>query len=219
MTRFGGAKAANGLYLVTDRRACENLGSTLLESVRAACEAGVRFVQLREKDLDGAALLALAREIREVTSGFGAKLIINGRVDVAILSGADGVHLGRKSVGAQDARKLLGNGALIGVSTHSVEEAVEAEANGADFITFGPVFHTPSKAAWGEPVGLGLLEKAACKVSIPVYAIGGIKAGNIEEVISAGAAGIAVISAVLGEKDVKGAAQSLLEALRKAQRA
>ncbi len=148
-----------------------------------------------------------------MTSAFGARLMINDRADIAVLSDADGVHLGQKSVSALDARILLGEGKLIGVSAHSLEEALAAEAEGADYITLGPVFHTPSKAAWGDPVGVGLLQKAVEKVSIPVYAIGGIREERLDAVLSAGAAGVAVISAILGQDDVKESAGRLLAAL------
>ncbi|MDP2689012.1 MAG: thiamine phosphate synthase [Deltaproteobacteria bacterium] len=207
-------EAAFGLYLITDRHIAARSG-TLLAAVEKALEGGVRFVQLREKDLGGRELLRLARGLREMTSAFGARLMINDRADIAVLSDADGVHLGQKSVSALDARILLGEGKLIGVSTHSLEEALAAEAEGADYITLGPVFHTPSKAAWGDPVGVGLLQKAVEKVSIPVYAIGGIREERLGGVLSAGAAGVAVISAILGQDDVKESAGRLLAALNR----
>lgn len=206
---------ADGLYLVTDGSAVSKGVGALLEAIERALEGGVRFVQLREKGLGGTELLRLARGLREMTAVFGAKLLVNDRVDIAVLSDADGVHLGGKSVSAQDARILLGGGKLIGVSAHSLEEALAAEAEGADFITLGPVFHTPSKAQWGDPVGIGLLEKAAGSVRIPVYAIGGINRERIKDVLSAGAQGVAVISAVLGQRDVKEAASGIMEALRR----
>ena len=174
----------------------------------------MRFVQLREKDLSGRELLRLARALRELTAAFGARLMVNDRVDIAILSDADGVHLGQKSISPTDARILLGAEKLIGVSTHSYEEALDAHGEGADFITLGPVFHTPSKAAWGDPVGVGLLQKVAGALSIPVYAIGGITVERLESVLAAGAAGAAVISAVLGSDDVKDGAASMVAAIK-----
>lgn len=201
-----------GLYLVTDRHTAGGSIPALIEAVEEALEGGVRFVQLREKDLGGRELLRLARTLREITSVFGARLVVNDRTDVAILSDADGVHLGQNSVSPQDARILLGEDKLIGVSTHSLEEALTAQAEGADFITLGPVFHTPSKAAWGDPVGLGTLRRVAGSVSVPVYAIGGIKADRLAGVLEAGANGAAVISAVLGPGDVRTKASTLLTA-------
>ena len=211
---FSGADQGHGLYLVTDRQIARKSNTTLLDAIEKALEGGVRFVQLREKDLSGRELLRLARALRELTAAFGARLMVNDRVDIAILSDADGVHLGQKSISPTDARILLGAEKLIGVSTHSYEEALDAHGEGADFITLGPVFHTPSKAAWGDPVGVGLLQKVAGALSIPVYAIGGITVERLESVLAAGAAGAAVISAVLGSDDVKDGAASMVAAIK-----
>ncbi len=199
-----------GLYLITDRHLAD---SGLPDAVGKALEAGVRLVQLREKDLGGRELLALARALRAKTSEFNARLIINDRVDVALLSRADGVHLGASAIGARDARLLLGRTSLIGVSTHSVEEALKAEAEGADFITFGPLYFTPSKAPWGSPLGTCVLQEAKNSVKIPVYGIGGINKERVKEVILAGVSGVAVISAVLGSGDVFKSATGLLSEL------
>ena len=204
----------HGLYLVTDRQIAQKSAPTLLDAVEKALEGGVRFVQLREKELSGKELLRLARALRELTAAFGARLMVNDRVDVAILSDADGVHLGQKSISPTDARILLGEEKLIGVSTHSYEEALYAHGEGADFITLGPVFHTPSKAAWGDPVGVGLLQKVAVALSIPVYAIGGITGEKLDSVLATGAAGAAVISAVLGKDDIKEGAASMVAAIK-----
>lgn len=200
------AKARFGVYLITDRAI---VNGNIVKAVEEALKGGVKAVQLREKDLHAKELLALAKELRSITKRYGAKLIINDRCDVAALVEADGVHLGIRSISPKDAREILGTDKLIGVSTHSVEEAVRAEAEGADFITFGPVFYTPSKAAYGEPVGIELLKNACKQVKIPVYAIGGIKKENTAEVISKGASGIAVISAILGAKDIRKSAGEL----------
>lgn len=206
--------SGQGLYLITDSLIAQRSAPTLLDAVEKALEGGVRFVQLREKELSGRELLRLARALRELTSSFGARLMVNDRVDVAILSDADGVHLGQKSVSPTDARILLGAEKLIGVSTHSYEEALEAHGEGADFITLGPVFHTPSKAAWGDPVGVGLLQKVAAALSIPVYAIGGVTEERLDAVLASGASGAAVISAVLGSDDIAGSAAKMVSSLR-----
>ena len=211
---FAGADQGHGLYLVTDRQIARKSNTTLLDAIEKALEGGVRFVQLREKALEGRELLRLARALRELTAAFGARLMVNDRVDIAILSDADGVRFGQKSISRTDARILLGAEKLIGVSTHSYEEALDAHGEGADFITLGPVFHTPSKAAWGDPVGVGLLQKVAGAFSIPVYAIGGITVERLESVLTAGAAGAAVISAVLGSDDVKDSAASVVAAIK-----
>src|SRR5512143_3255944 len=123
----------------------------LPDAVRLALKGGVRAVQLREKDLPIRELLALALELRMLTGEFGAKLFINDRVDVAVAVEADGVHLGHQSMPPEAVRKIVGRKMLIGVSTHNREEALSAEKNGADFITFGPIFPTPSKMKYGAP--------------------------------------------------------------------
>ncbi len=199
------------LYLITDRALCEEGG--LAGAVEEALKAGVRMVQLREKDLGDEGLLSLAQELRRLTDRYGAFLLINGRVDIAQAVEADGVHLGLKAFTPSVALTLLQEGAIIGVSCHSLEEALTAEDGGASFITMGPVYPTPSKARYGAPVGTGPLRKASKGLNIPVYAIGGIDAGNIEEVTGAGAFGVAVISAILKGPDVGKETGALLKAL------
>ena len=199
---------AFNLYLITDRKGCA--GRPLATVVEEAFRGGVRALQLREKDLPGRDLYEAAVEMRELTLRHGAQLFINDRVDIAMAVEADGVHLGESGIPAKVARKLLGKEKLIGVSCHSLESALSAQERGADFITCGPVFHTPSKAAYGEPVGLPLLAEVARSTNIPVIAIGGIKRGNIVEVMAAGVKGIALISAVIAAADPKGEAEILL---------
>ncbi|MEE9613464.1 MAG: thiamine phosphate synthase [Thermodesulfobacteriota bacterium] len=201
------------LYLITDRRLTR--GRTLTEVVEEVLKAGVKAVQLREKDLQGGELLRMAKELRRVTRNHGAKLLINDRLDVALAVGADGVHLGQGSFPPRNVRSYLGEGKLIGVSTHGVEEAIRAEEEGADFITLGPVYRTPSKERYGPPVGLNTLKETAGKVKIPVFAIGGVKKDRIEEVISSGASGAALISAVIGAEDAGKTAGEILVELKR----
>ena len=197
------------LYLITDRKIATK---PLPEAVRLALEGGVKAVQLREKDLPVRELLSLAKELRTVTREFGAKLFINDRVDVAVAVGADGVHLGHQSMPPEAVRKAAGKGLLIGVSTHNREEARAAEAGGADFITFGPIFETPSKAVYGIPVGVDAIRMLKNEVNIPIFALGGIKGGNISHVVASGASGIAMISAILAAPDIKEAAAMFVQA-------
>lgn len=200
------------LYLVTDRSLCK---TDLIDSVIHALDGGVRIIQLREKDLSPRALLHYARTLREITLDYGAKLIINDRADIARIVGADGVHLGQKSYLPQDARAAAGEGGkLIGVSTHTLEEAFKAAHDGADYVTFGPVYSTPSKELYGAPIGTGYLKMAAEALDIPVYAIGGIKKENVGDAIATGAAGVAVISAVLASPDIAKGAKELIEEIR-----
>ncbi len=204
----------NRLYLITDRT--QTRGRSLVEVVKAGLEGGVRLVQLREKDLSGKDLFYLAKELRELTSQYNAKLLINDRVDIALAVGADGVHLGRQSMSVKDARRAVEISSLpvtvpiIGTSTHSLKEALQAEADGADFITFGPVYYTPSKSSYGAPVGIDKLKEAARAVNLPIYALGGVKKENIEEVMSADAYGVAVISAIMSAEDVKKSTEEML---------
>ena len=199
------------LYLVTDRN--QTGGRDLLWVLERALEGGVRAVQIREKDLGGRELFVLAEKTKRLCERYQANLFVNDRVDVALGVDAEGVHLGGDSMPVRAARELLGAEKLIGVSTHSINEASEAEREKADFILFGPVYFTASKAAYGEPQGLGRLKKVVEKISLPVYAIGGVKVGNIAEVKETGVRGIALISAVLSASDPRAATQRILETL------
>jgi len=198
------------LYLITDRK---QVKMPLTAAVRLALEGGVRAVQLREKDLPVRELLALSQELRAVTKEFGARLFINDRVDVAIAVNADGVHLGHQSMPVGAVRKIVGKDMLIGVSTHGLAEAKDAEAGGADFITIGPIFDTPSKAKLGAPVGLAILKELKYELNTPFYALGGVKSGNIAQIIDAGANGVAMISAIMAAEDIRKVSSKLIKAI------
>jgi thiamine-phosphate pyrophosphorylase len=200
------------LYLITDRQQLP-AGRELLAVLEELLEAGVKMLQLREKDLPAAELLALANQLRELTVAYDCKLLINDRIDVALAVDADGVHLGGHSLPTMVARRLLGSDKLIGVSTHSLDEIRAAEMQGADFVTFGPVFFTPSKAAYGEPLGLQQLQQACSSNNLPIYGLGGIKATNVAAVSNAGAYGIALISALLCADSPAKSCQELLNIL------
>jgi thiamine-phosphate pyrophosphorylase len=200
------------LYLVTDRAQVRE--RDLLWVLESALEGGVRAVQLREKDLGGRELFLLAERARSLCSRYRASLLINDRIDVALAVDADGVHLGQASLPAVAARALLGAKKLVGVSTHSLEEAQAAEKGRADFIVFGPVYFTPSKAVYGPPQGLLPLRQVVEKISLPVYAIGGIKKENLTAVKAAGVRGIAVISAIIAAGNPRDAAREILQGLK-----
>jgi len=195
------------LYLVTDRT--RTRGRPLVEVVEAALQGGVDAVQLREKDLPVAELFALACKLGERCRQYGARLLINDRVDVAVAAQAGGVHLPVNSFAPADARALLGPAGLIGCSTHSLAEARAAAAGGADFIVFGPVFDTPSKRPFGPPVGLSALAEVTRSVSLPVVAIGGMTAERAAAARRHGARGVAVVSALLEAVDPRAAAAAL----------
>ena len=190
------------LYLISDRKLFAGSESFLV-AMEEALKGGVRAVQLREKDLAVRELLEMAYRLRETTKRYGAKLFINDRVDIALAVDADGVHLGHTGLPPQAARKAAGEGLLIGVSAHSIEQAKKAEQDGADFMTLGPVYETPSKLRYGRPLGADILKMAKDIISIPVFAIGGIKEDKADEVMQAGAYGIAVISGIFRADNIK----------------
>ena len=200
------------LYLVTDRN--QTLGRDFLWVLEQALEGGVRAVQLREKDLSGRDLFLLAERSHKLCQTYRAALFINDRVDVALAVDAAGVQLGKPSVPVETARALLGSQKLIGVSTHTFEEAKAAEQSGADFILFGPVYFTASKAVYGSPQGLSALKTIVDNVFLPVYAIGGITLENVESAKNTGARGVALISAVVSAANPKEAAEKMLRRLR-----
>ena len=200
------------LYLITDGSAKRDL-SGFLEKIDAALAGGARLIQLREKALSAKDLLKLAKIIKAKAETFGARLLINDRADIALAAGADGVHITGNGYAPFEARKILGDTALIGVSTHSIVEARRAEEEGADFVTFGPVYFTRLKAAYGEPLGIEKLRETATLVTIPVFALGGITTERVAEAVSNGASGVAVISAVFGSGDIKKSVEGLLSEL------
>ncbi len=199
------------LCLVTGRH--QTVGRPLVPLLRQALRAGVRAVQLRERDLETRPLLALAEDILRLTREHGALLFINDRVDLVMALGADGVHLRANSLPVVVTRRLLGPGRMIGVSAHSTEEVVRAESEGADFAVLGPVYETTSKLVYGPPIGLHPIEEASRRCRIPVFAIGGITASRVGEVRRAGACGVAVISSILSAGSVESATHQLLDAL------
>jgi thiamine-phosphate pyrophosphorylase len=182
-----------------------------VEVLGQALEAGVRAIQLREKDLDTFELYRLGERVLSMARKAGAALIINDRVDVAMALGADGVHLTRKSLPPREARALVGSDMLLGVSCHGLADVREAVEGGVDYLVFGPIYATPSKAPYGPPLGLDMLRQARAICSLPILAIGGISAPRAPEVLAAGAAGVAVISAILAAPDPAKASQELIE--------
>lgn len=191
------------LYLISDRKQC--LPRSLTYTLAQACQAGVRGVQIREKDLTAGELFLLVCEVRDALDPYHPALLVNDRADIAAAAGIAGVHLPEAGLPPEAARQALDPGSLIGVSTHSVENAQKAEECGADFITFGPIFFTPSKAPYGEPLGLDALEQVTRTVRLPVFAIGGITPTRARQCIENGAHGVAVISAILAAPDIPAA--------------
>lgn len=197
------------LLLVTDRRLA---AGRLVDVIEECLDAGLPAVQVREKDMPVRDLLDLAWRLRDATRRRGAKLFINDRADVALAVEADGVQRTQASLPVEVLRAIVGS-RLVGASVHSVEEALAAEAGGADFVVFGPVYDTPSKRAYGPPQGLAALGKVASSVDVPVLAVGGITAARVAEVRASGATGVAVISALIAAARPGEATRAFLHAL------
>ena len=200
------------LCMVTDRTRTASVDLIATVSAAVDADAGVGMVQLREKDMPAGELLDLARRLRAVTDG-KSLLIVNDRVDVALLSNADGVQLGEDAMGVAEARKLVGPDKLIGSSVHSVEGAIAAESSGANFLVLGTIFETPTHPGV-QTGGLPLVEAVTHLVGIPVLGIGGITPANVRGVIEAGAAGAAVITSISMAPNPGAATAALLEPMR-----
>lgn len=198
------------LYLCTDRGLMTS--DTIEEGVELAIKGGATIVQLREKQCPGREFLAVARSVKEVTDAYEIPLIINDRVDIALAVDADGVHLGQKDIPATVAREILGRHKIIGVSANSEALALQAQKDGADYIGIGDVFGTSTKENTSH-VSLEQLKIIRERIKIPMVAIGGIHAGNAGQLKGTGIDGIAVISAVLGAKNITAAAEELVELL------
>lgn len=197
------------LYLLVGESSC----SIGLEAVvKSALDAGIRLFQLREKTLNDKDLLQQAIRLREWTAAQSALLIINDRPDIAVLSNADGVHVGQEELSVRDARRIVGPDRLIGVSTHSLEQARQAVLDGADYLGVGPTFPTATKSFADFP-GLALIRQVAAEIKLPWFAIGGIDVGKIGQVVGAGARRIAVSSAVCRNPSPQAAARDLMNAM------
>jgi len=195
------------LYVITDPALSR--GRSHIEVARAALEGGADAIQIRDKSSTAYNLSRVTAEIQPLARKFGAALVVNDRVDVALVTGADGAHVGQDDLPVREARRLLPRPCLIGVSAATREQAKRAQKEGADYVGVGPVFRTASKPGAGEPLGLDALAQIAAAVSIPVVAIGGINADNVLQVFEAGASGAAVISAVVAAEDISAAARAL----------
>ncbi len=199
------------LLVVTDRH--QTNGRPLVPLLQRVLAVGISMVQLRERDLSAGELVTLAREVQAVTASARSQLLINDRIDVALALEGVGVHLRSNSLPVPVARQLLGAGRLLGVSVHGVEEAMQAESQGADYIVLGPIYETPSKQMFGPPLGIHTLEKACGLVRIPIFGIGGVTAARAREMRRAGAFGAAVITVILGADDVESATRELFDAV------
>ena len=205
-------KANWTLCLIADVEAAGRRKMTSL--IDKAVGAGATLVQLRSKKLSSRHFLELALQTSEVLRRKNVPLIINDRLDIALACDASGVHLGQEDLPLHLARKQLGGRRIIGITVNTAEEAIEAESSGADYLGVGPVFFTPTKERLKPVLGLEGLRAIRKKVGIPILAVGGINAENAAEVMATGVDGIAVVSAILGSKDVQAATRKLLRAIR-----
>ena len=188
------------LYLVTDRPSVNLTFERLLEKVEQACRGGVGLVQLREKEVSTIEYIAMVTRMLEITRAYNVPLVVDDRVDVALAAGADGVHVGLDDMSVQDARRLLGPDKIIGATAKTIERAQQAESEGADYLGTGAIF-PPTVKVKTQRTSVETLSEIARSVKIPVIAISGINRGNLDALIGAPIAGIAVIAAILEAED------------------
>lgn len=196
------------LYVLTDRLVS---GRPHEEQVEQAIQGGATAIQLREKTLSSRDVVEIGRRIAGICKRSGVLFIVNDRADVAVACGADGVHVGQDDLPVPVARKIVARGKIVGASAGTIAEAQRAQAEGADYLGVGSVFPTSTKPDAGEPLGVAALAEVIRAVRVPVVGIGGITAENVAEVIRAGAAGVAVVAAVVGQDDIAAAARRLRE--------
>jgi len=195
------------LYLVTDRGLAR--GRATLDIVKAAVQGGVTCVQLREKDCSTLEFIEQALAIKNFLKAGGVPLIINDRVDVALAIEADGVHLGQTDMPLDIAKKIVGDSMIIGISAESIEDAVEAEKGGADYLGVSPIYATPTKTDTAPPLGLEGLRAIRKAVRLPLVGIGGLNRENAAAVIENGGNGVAVVSAIVAADDPAAAAAEI----------
>ncbi|SKC76657.1 thiamine-phosphate diphosphorylase [Maledivibacter halophilus] len=200
------------LYLVTDRSWLRE--ESLISQVEKCLINGVTFLQLREKNLDDDSFLKLAVEMKELSRRYNVPFVINDNIDIALKSNADGVHIGQDDMPIEEAKKIIGGDKILGVSVGTVDEAILAEKLGADYLGVGAIFSTSTKKD-ARNISYEALKEICESVSIPVVAIGGINKDNIEELRGSGIDGVAVISAILAEKDIAKAANELKDICNK----
>jgi thiamine-phosphate pyrophosphorylase len=199
------------LLLITDRRSCDP--NTLESAIELACAAGIKAVQVREKDLPPNKLYAVCKDLHKICKTHNTRMLINDRADIALALDADGVHLTSQSLSPAVLRTIMPPGKLVGLSTHSKQEVKSAEQQGCDYVLFGPVYHTTSKIRYGEPQGLDKLQQVAASTATPVFAVGGITSKNAALCLECGAYGVAVISAILAAEDITAAVDKYRQAI------
>lgn len=207
--KFSNTMFLGGICFITDRTVCS---IAVEQQVKIALDAGVRFIQYREKDLSRRELYFQAEVLRKITEDSNATYIVNDHCDIALAVGADGVHIGQDDLPLEYAKRIMGN-KLIGISTHGLEEAQKASRGGADYIGFGPIYHTTTKDA-GAPKGKEMLNEIRKHIQVPIVAIGGIGLGNLRDIFDAGANAVAVASAILRSDNVSQEAKAFVESIQ-----
>ena len=202
-----------GFYFITDRKLSKK---PVVETVKDAISGGARVVQYREKELPREQMLCEAREISELCKNAGVVFLVNDYPELALGVGADGVHVGQSDASYKQAREILGPEKIVGVSATTVEEAVKAADEGADYIGLGPIYPTGTKADAAPAIGVEAIREAAAKTSKPIIAIGGITLENTPEVVGAGACSVCAISAVVCSGDIAGAVRGFNRAVESA---
>ncbi|WP_460969853.1 thiamine phosphate synthase [Spirosoma migulaei] len=205
------------LYLVTDSAIAQQAGHTLAYVVEEACRAGVRWVQLREKELSTRAFLDLGLDLKRITQAYGAQLIINDRVDIALAIDADGVHVGQDDMPCALVRSLIGPDKIIGLSINNLTELEAARDADVDYLGIATIFPTGTKQDTSSLLGLAGLRAICQQTSLPTFAIGGINATNIQSIRQTGASGAAVVSAICGQPSPYEASRELIRLMDDAQ--
>ncbi len=200
------------LCVITDHE--PRPGRSHLDIATQAVRGGATMIQLRDKVSGLRQLLPQARQISELCRAHGVCFMINDRLDLAFAADADGVHLGQYDLPPRAARALLGTEKILGVSTHSIEQALSAVEQGADYLGIGPIFATATKATGYEPVGCDMIRQLRIRVNLPIVAIGGIRLSNVGEIVRSGASGVAVISAIVGAEDMTATTRSFIAAIQ-----
>ena len=197
-----------GLYFITDSKLTKK---TVIEDVKSAIKGGVKIVQYREKNSDTKQMIEEAKEIKGICKKSNVLFLINDRIDVALAVDADGVHLGQEDMHYEYARNLLGNNKIIGLSAHSLKEALQNERIGADYTSIGPIYYTTTKKSAKAPIGLEPIRQLKNKLKIPFVAIGGINETNIDDVLKAGAKNIAIISGIITKENVEESVRNFIK--------
>ena len=197
-----------GLYFITDSKLTKK---TVIEDVKSAIKGGVKIVQYREKNSDTKQMIEEAKEIKGICKKSNVLFLINDRIDVALAVDADGVHLGQEDMHYEYARNLLGNNKIIGLSAHSLKEALQNERIGADYTSIGPIYYTTTKRDAKAPIGLKPIRELKGKLKIPFVAIGGINETNIDDVLKAGAKNIAIISGIITKENVEESVRNFIK--------